>query len=183
MKNPKIYYIHGYLSSPDSTKGSILKKRLGVKPVKYRDCETEDLVISDCIKRINDKIKNDPDPILIGSSLGGFLTAKIALENSSVKKIVLFNPAILPKDYDISKISDMPQRILSDMKEPRFFSEKINAKILILMGTQDDVVPNSWVKNFAKIQKAELIKLDDDHSLSQTIYKIPNIIKDFLKKD
>jgi len=177
------YYIHGYLSSPDSTKGSILNQSLGVESIEYRDCEPEYLVISDCLKRINEAIKDDPDPILIGSSLGGFLTAKIALENLNIKKIVLFNPAIIPIDYDISKIFDMPQRILSDMKEPRFFSEKINAKILILMGTRDDVVPNSWVKSFAKSQDAEIIELEDDHSLSENVNKIPDIIKDFLKKD
>ena len=177
------YYIHGYLSSPDSTKGLILNQSLGVKSIKYRDVKPENLVISDCIKKIYEEIKDDSDPILIGSSLGGFLTAKIALDNIKIKKIVLFNPAIIPKDYDISKISDMPNRILKDMKEPRFFTKKINAKILILMGLKDDVVPNSWVKGFAEAQDAEIIKLDDDHSLSENVNKIPDIIKDFLKKD
>ncbi len=180
MKNPKIYYIHGYLSSPDSTKGSILKKRLGVKPVKYRDCEPKDLVISDCLKRIQDTIKDDKNPVLIGSSLGGFFSAKIALDIPKIKKLILFNPAILPEDYDITKIEDMPQRILKDMKEPRFFSEKISAEIYIINGTLDNVVPNSWVIDFAKAQEANIKFFHDDHRFSKKINEIVSHVENIL---
>ena len=58
-----LYYIHGYLSSPDSTKGIILNKKLNVKPIRYRDCEPEELIISDCVKKINETIKNDDNII------------------------------------------------------------------------------------------------------------------------
>ena len=30
-----LYYIHGYLSEPNGTKGTILKEKLGVIPIKY----------------------------------------------------------------------------------------------------------------------------------------------------
>lgn len=55
--NKKIYYIHGFLSSPESMKGELLKKKLNVLPIKYLDCKPEDLEISDCLKIIYDKIK------------------------------------------------------------------------------------------------------------------------------
>ena len=177
------YYVHGYLSSPDSTKGNILNNELGVIPIKYRDCKPEDLVISDCISEINNYIKDDENPVLIGSSLGGFLSSKVALNNPKIKKLVLFNPAIIPKDYDVAKILGMPQSILQDMVEPNFFTNKISADILILIGTRDDVVPNSWVKNFAEVQNAKIISLDDDHSLSKSIHSLPSIVEEFLKKD
>ncbi len=176
----KLYYIHGYLSSPDSTKGTILKEKLNVKPLKYRECRPEDLVISECIKNIEEEIKNDENPILIGSSLGGFLSAKIALNNKKIKKLILFNPAIIPKDYDIKKIKDMPQRITKDMKEPNFFTKKIPADIYIFNGTNDDVVPNNWVIDFAKAQEAEIRFLHDDHSFSKNIEKIPEYIEKIL---
>ena len=179
----KIYYIHGYLSSPDSTKGNLLKQKLNAESIRYRDCKPEDLVISECIINIEERIKNDKNPILIGSSLGGFLSAKIALDEPKIKKLVLFNPAIIPKDYDISKIKDMPQRILKDMIEPRFFNEKIQAEILILNGIKDEVVPNNWVINFAKSQEAIIRFLNDDHRLSNNLEKLPVFIKKFCTKD
>lgn len=182
LNHLKLYYIHGYLSSPDSTKGTILKEKLNVKPIRYRDCKPEDLVISDCIKNINEEIKNDEKPILVGSSLGGFLSAKIALDNPKIKKLILINPAILPFDYDITKIKDMPQRILKDMIEPRFFKEKINAEILILRGINDELLPNDWIINFAEKQEACVKFLDDDHRLSQNTQKIPIYVDKFTTK-
>ncbi len=175
-----LYYIHGYLSSPESTKGTLLKEKLSVKPIRYRDCEPEKLVISKCIKNINDEIKKDENPILIGSSLGGFLSAKIALKNPKIKNIILFNPAIIPIDYDIKKIKDMPQRIVKDMVEKKFFTKKISAKINIFCGTLDKTVPNNWVINFAQAQGAEIKFLHDDHSLSKNVQKIPEFVEKIL---
>jgi len=65
LKQNKIYYIHGYLSSTQSRKGELLKEKLNVIPIKYRDCEPENLEISDCLKNIYDTIKNDEEVILI----------------------------------------------------------------------------------------------------------------------
>ena len=138
------------------------------------------MVISKCIKNIKDEINKDKNPILIGSSLGGFLAAKIALKNPNIKNIILFNPAIIPKDYDIKKIKDMPQRIVKDMVEPRFFTKKIPAKINIFCGTEDKVVPNNWVINFVQSQEAEIKFLQDDHSLSKNVQKIPEYIEKIL---
>jgi len=183
MQIDKLYYVHGYLSGPDSTKGNLLKQKLNVEPIKYRDCDPEELIISECIENIKNKIRNDQNPVLIGSSLGGFLSAKVALDAPKIKKLILFNPAIIPKEYDVTKIKDMPQRILKNIIEPRFFSEKISSEILILMGTNDDVVPNSWVINFAKSQEATIKFLNDDHSLSRNIEKIPLFVEKFCAKD
>ena len=124
-----LYYIHGYMSDPNSTKGILFKEKLNAKAIKYRDCEPEDLVISDCLKRIKTEIENDNDVVLIGSSLGGLLAAKTALENPNVKQIILLNPAIIPPKIDITKIQDMPQSILSDMQDNRLFNQKIASKI------------------------------------------------------
>jgi len=177
----KSYYIHGYMSEPDSTKGTLLKQKLGVIPIKYRSCPPEELIISECLENISKTIKNDDEINLIGSSLGGFLAAKTAVNFPSVKKLILFNPAIIPIDYDILKIKDMPQSILRDMISPDLFN-KIDCDIFILIGTKDDVVPNNWVIDFAKNQQATVKFLDDDHSFSENIEKIPKIISPILDK-
>ena len=178
----KMYYIHGYLSEPNSTKGMLLKEKLGVVPVKYRDCKPEELVISDCIKRIKDEIKDEKEVVLIGSSLGGFLAARTALDTPNVKHLILFNPAIIPPDYNLEKITDLPAQIAKDMQDKNLFEKKITAEIVILVGKNDDVVPSSWVISFAKAQDATIKLLDDDHRLSKNMHKLPEIIKDILDK-
>jgi len=164
------------MSEPNSTKGTLFKNNLNVKPIKYRDCKPEELVISDCLNRIQDEIKDDDNPVLIGSSLGGFLAAKTAQKNINVKQLVLLNPAIIPASYDIRMIKNMPQSILSDMQDASLFDKKIQADIFILIGTNDDVVPNSWVLEFAKTQEAKVLFLHDDHSFSNKIELLPSII-------
>ncbi len=176
------YYIHGYLSDPNSTKGLLLKEKLGVKLVKYRDCEPEELIIFNCVDNILKEIKNDPNPVLFGSSLGGFLSVLTALKNPKIRKLILMNPAIIPPTIDISKIKDMPQRILEDMYKPELFKEKINAEIFILVGTLDKVVPNEWVIEFAKAQEATVLFLKDDHSFTNYLEELPNIFSNILNK-
>ena len=170
------------MSEPDSTKGTLLKEKLNAIPIKYRDCEPEDLIISDCLNRIEEEIKDDDDVVLIGSSLGGFLSAKTALNCSNVKQIILFNPAIIPPTVDINAIQDMPQKILQDMQDNRLFKQKINADIYILAGTNDDVVPTEWVLEFAKAQQATIKFLHDDHSLTININQIPSMVMNIIGK-
>ena len=178
-----IYYIHGYMSDPNSTKGTLFKEKLNAKAIKYRDCEPEDLVIYDCLQNITTEIENDEDAALIGSSLGGLLAAKTALESSNVKQIILLNPAIIPLSFDITKIQDMPQSILSDMQDVRLFEEKLDSYIDILAGTMDDVVPTDWILEFAKSQDVTVRFLEDDHSFTRNIDQLPDIITTILDKN
>jgi len=174
-----IYYIHGYLSEPNSAKGTLLKQALGVIPIKYRDCKPEDLVVSDCVERILAQVKEDKEVVLIGSSLGGLLAAKTARE-TKVKQLMLLNPAIIPTHVDITKIKDIPQSILKEMQDERLFKEKIQSNIFIVAGTMDNTVPNDWVVEFAKAQEATIMFLHDDHSLTQNMEKLPSVIKTFI---
>ena len=41
----KLFYIHGYQSSPDGDKGILFREQLHAKAIKYRDCEPEDLLL------------------------------------------------------------------------------------------------------------------------------------------
>jgi len=175
-----LYYIHGYLSSPDSTKAMILKKELDVKSIKYRNCAPEELVINECVEEILKEIKDDEKIILIGSSLGGLLSVKTALKNPYIKHLILINPALIPPNYNTSKITDMPQRILKEMQDEKIYNKKIKAKIDIIIGINDEVVPNIWSEQFAEKQDAEIHRYDDDHRFSKNIEKLPDIIKDLI---
>jgi len=177
-----LYYIHGYLSDPNSTKGILFKEKLNVKAIKYRDCEPEDLVISDCVSRIKEEIKDDDEVVLIGSSLGGLLAAKTALDVKNIKTLILLNPAIVPLDVDISRIQGMPKDILADMQDSQLFSKKIHSDIFVLLGMQDDVVPNSWGEKFAEKQNAKVMFFVDDHSFTHNINRLPEVIGNIIYK-
>ena len=178
----RTYYIHGYLSTPNSRKAILFKERLGVIPIKYRECEPEKLVISDCLEKIISEIKNNEEIILIGSSFGGFLSLLVAKKLNKVKKLILLNPSIIPPQIDIKKIKNMPQRILKDMKDIRLFNKKLNSEIFIILGSEDTIVPNSWSIEFAKSQEANILFLKDDHSFSKNLDKLPLIIDNYLDK-
>jgi len=139
-------------------------------------------VISQCLARISEAITQDPTVILIGSSLGGFLAASTALTHSNIRQLILLNPAIIPLEQDLTMITDMPQHILQSMRDPRLFQQQIPARITILRGTRDKVVPDGWILHFATAQNAAIHFFDDDHQFSKNLYKLPNIISHFIKE-
>jgi predicted esterase YcpF (UPF0227 family) len=171
------------MSAPDNTKGTLFKDKLNAKAIKYRDCKPEDLVITDCLARIKEEIKNDESVVLIGSSLGGYLAAKTALGNKNVKQIILLNPAIIPLSVDISKIDGMPQKILSDIQDISLFKNKISSDVYILIGLHDEVVPIKWPLEFAMSQNSTIKFIDDDHRFTKKLNKLPQIIDMILYKN
>jgi len=178
-----LYYIHGYLSDPNSAKGTLFRDKLGAKAIQYRDCKPEDLIVSDCLERISKEIATDNDAILIGSSLGGFLAAKTALENNQVTKLILLNPSIIPPSVDISTLQGLPSSILYEMKDEQLFEKKIDAEVTILRGIKDDVVPSQWVLEFAKAQEATVKFFRDDHQFTRNLDKLPDIISNIIEME
>jgi predicted esterase YcpF (UPF0227 family) len=177
-----LYYLHGYQSSPNGEKATIFKETLQAIPIAYRDDSPSTLVISRCLNRISEEIKNDHHVVLIGSSLGGFLAASTALTHPTIKQLILLNPAIIPPDIDLHTIQGIPFETLKEMKDPRLFEEKIPAAITILRGTQDDIVPDQWILDFAKAQYATIQLYNDDHRFSKNLQKLPVIISELLQK-
>ncbi len=177
-----LYYIHGYQSSPNGEKAALLKATLHAIPIAYREGAPEELVISECLSRISEAITNDQQVILIGSSLGGFLAASTALTHSTVKQLILLNPAIIPPEIDLDTIEGMPVRILQEMRDPRLFQQKIKATITILRGTLDDIVPDEWILTFAQAQNVTIRLYNDDHRFSKNISKLPEIISELIQQ-
>ncbi len=175
-----IYYIHGYQSNPNSGKGVLFKETLNAEPIRYRTCEPEQLRIPKCLDNIHQVIKHDPHPILIGSSLGGFLAAKTAQTHPQVAKLILLNPAIIPPSQDLKSIPDMPQQILKDMQDPTLYSQELTLPLLIIRGTDDTVVRDQWVIPFAQHHQATLIFLHDDHRFTRNLTQLPQYIQQFI---
>ena len=177
-----LYFLHGYQSGPTGQKALLFKETLHATPINYRQGAPEDLVVSQCLSRIYQQIKNDYQALLIGSSLGGFLAAATALDHQNVRQLILLNPAILPPDVDLCTIQGMPLRILQEMQNKRLFEEKITAAITILRGTQDDVVPEYWIDRFAQAQHATVQLYTDDHRFSKILQSLPRIISQIIQK-
>jgi pimeloyl-ACP methyl ester carboxylesterase len=138
------------------------------------------LEIDVCVRNILNAIQGDIDPILIGSSLGGRLAAKVALEHSAVKMLILLNPAIIPPQADTSRIKGIPERILSEMRDDQLFDKKIGAQTTILMATKDEVIPRNWILDFAVAQEATVKFLNDDHAFTSNLTRLPDIIDEIL---
>jgi hypothetical protein len=68
------------------------------------------------------------------------------------------------------------------MKDKRLFEQRLESKIFILVGTMDDSVPNRWPIEFAKSQEAVVRFLQDDHSFTQNMSRLPGIIIDVLEE-
>ncbi len=73
----------------------------------------------------------------------------------------------------------MPQAILKRMINPNLFSRCLPARLLILRGTQDTVVPDSWVQPFARAQHAKIFCFNDDHRFTHSMHKFPEILAQF----
>ena len=162
-------------------KATLFEERLSAVPLVYRKGNPEDIIVSDCLTRIAYAIQNDLHVEFIGSSFGGFLAVSTALIHTNVTRLVLLNPTIIPPGTDIRTIRGIPQRIAKEMIEPRLFEEKIKAKILILRGSLDDVVPSKWIVSFANAQQATIRTLVDDHQFTKNTEKLTTIIMQYLK--
>jgi predicted esterase YcpF (UPF0227 family) len=175
-----LYYVHGYPSTRNSAKGRLFQETINARSIEYHQGQSEDLEIDVCVHNILKAIQGDSDPMLIGSSFGGFLAAEVALELSTVKMLILLNPAIISPQADISRVKGIPERLLSEMRDEQLFKKKIAAKTNILMATKDEVIPRNWILDFAMAQEATVKFLNDDHVFTSNLAQLPEIIEEIL---
>ena len=96
----KYYYLHGFLSGPNSNKGKFLSGKFresGQELVRpdLNAGDFENLTISSQLEVISAEITSSPEKaVLIGSSLGAFIAALSAEKYPQVEKLVLLAPAL-----------------------------------------------------------------------------------------
>ncbi|MEM9950963.1 MAG: YqiA/YcfP family alpha/beta fold hydrolase [Chloroflexota bacterium] len=158
-----VYFFHGSMSSPQSTKIQAMKpiaEVLGysVDIPDHSDIRNPDERVSAILKR-NDLAIDDF--YLVGSSMGGYV-ATVLSETLKPKGLFLLAPAFYMDGYAI--------------QNPIPHAEKTT----IIHGWQDDVVPLSNVFKFAQTHHASLHILDDTHNLRASIPQINDIFRHFL---
>jgi len=116
----QVLYLHGFASSPQSSKATFFSKRLaahGIEAV-VPDLNAPDfstLTVSRMLQQVRGVLESTAEPFaIIGSSLGGFVAVQAALEHTSrVDRLVLLAPAL---DFDGNRLSELGDRGLDAWK-------------------------------------------------------------------
>lgn len=170
MTNRTVIFSHGHLSSPDSRKirelAPIARDRgHATEAIDYRDLQDEPVARVD---RLIDSIeKLEVPPILVGSSLGGYVSMAAA-ERVAVNSLFLMAPALYLED----KIpgGKMPERYVPRCRH-----------VAIVHGWNDEVIPWQNSLRFAETSRAELHLLDTDHRLESAADDIRSLFARFLE--
>jgi uncharacterized protein len=112
---PSVLYLHGFASSPASSKATYLNARLAEHGV---EVQTPDLNLPDfstlTITRMLDEVGNALDRwrnrrvVIIGSSLGGFVAVNAAVRfPGRIDKLVLLAPALDFGDKEMRQLGEM----------------------------------------------------------------------------
>lgn len=157
-----IVFSHGKDSEPWGTKILALAEvaralHWRVESVDYRGIET----VEGRLEKLLDACRElPPHPVLVGSSLGGFLAAA-ASRPVSASGLFLMAPAF-----------DLPGLPPTPLAEP--------CPTVVVHGWRDDVVPVAKGLAFADSQRALTYLVDDDHRLHTSLPRIAGWLRDFL---
>lgn len=171
----KILYVHGYNSSGST--GRFMQK---IFPKYFSECEVIAPKISPYFKEAQEQIeeilRNNDIDLVIGTSLGGFMTLKI--DNPKISKIVI-NPVFDPY-VDLAKI-DAPKDIYESYKHDSVFAKTPNHQKLIgIFGDKDPLVNyREYFKLF--FSNAEIKTFPEmEHQIKPE--EIENILVEIIKK-
>lgn len=204
----KFVYLHGFASSPLSRKAQFFAGKLRNEgfTVEVPHLESEgfrNLTVSAQLRVIGSVLK-DQGIRLIGSSMGGYLAALYASLHPEVEKLLLLAPAFgfaerwklrLGEDrmaewkdkgflemmhYATGKPEPVGYGLIEDglkyEAEPVFLQPA-----MIFHGTQDDVVPISFSREFVRSRpNASLCEVESGHELTDVMEEIWAESRDFL---
>jgi hypothetical protein len=199
-------YLHGFASSPQSTKAIYLRDRLS--SLKIPDLNQGDfshLTLTRQIEQIAAEFPPNPMPVtVIGSSLGGLTAAWVGEKYPQVQRLVLLAPAFeflahwllrlgeeqlqlwqteqyLPV-YHYGEKRSLPLHYQFITDAAQYQDEQLQRPIptLLLHGRHDEVIPIAASRDYAASRPwVELIELEDDHSLGNVLPEIWESIKAF----
>ena len=104
-----------------------------------------------------------PDTVLVGSSMGGYVSAVVA-DQQPVRGVFLLAPAIGMPGYEYQSF------------------EGLNTLVRVVHGINDNVIPYQHSVEFASAQKADLFLLDSDHRLNSALPLLVELFASFIDK-
>jgi pimeloyl-ACP methyl ester carboxylesterase len=189
----RFVYLHGFASSPSSRKARFFEERfrelgIGLEIPDLAEGNFRNLTLSAQLKVLERVCGNRPVS-LIGSSMGGYLTALYAARHPEVKKVVLLAPAFSfasrwPETlgeqameqwkrsntlrvfhYSEGREVELGYQLIEDSQQYEAYPD-FTQPALIFQGRHDTVVPPQFAETFAaRRANASLQLLDSDHDL------------------
>ncbi|MGB6295922.1 MAG: YqiA/YcfP family alpha/beta fold hydrolase [Rivularia sp. (in: cyanobacteria)] len=202
-------YLHGFASSPNSTKAKYILDRFAQNQIKLEipDLNCDDfyhLTITRQLEQVALLLEHKKDVTIIGSSLGGLTAAYVAEKYLQIKRLVLLAPAfgflshwlptlgteviqrwqqegfLMIHHYGEKRELALSYDFLTDANQ---YQEKFLQRpipTLILHGQHDEVIPIEASRNFAQIRPwVDLIELNDNHALGNVMMEIWLSIENF----
>jgi uncharacterized protein len=201
----RVVYLHGFASSPQSSKAQFFKRKLNEQGIdveipRLDGGNFEQLSITSQLAIVEETVAGRP-AILFGSSLGGYLAALYAARHAEIESVVLLAPAFqFPSRWRHRYSADQLARWKQDGSVPVYhYGEKREMRLgyqliedaaqyeeepdvrqpaLIFHGTKDDVVPASVSQTFAATHpNAELRLMDSGHELTDVLEPMWSLVR------
>lgn len=149
---------HGLNSGPEASKATALAQAcdvmgLSCERLDYRDLDERMPPLGDVVARIErllTAVRTIRGPVILaGSSMGAFISAQVSLR-VPVQGLFLMAPPITLQGYDMRL-------------------ETAAVPLSIVHGWHDELIPADDVVSWAKLHKARICVVNDDHRLSQHV--------------
>jgi pimeloyl-ACP methyl ester carboxylesterase len=203
----RILYLHGFASSPASSKARIFGNRLRragfAVEIPYLAPDFEHLTITGQLDVIARAAANEP-VMLIGSSMGGYLAALYAARHPEVARVALMAPAFgfarrWPErlgatalenwkrtgslevfHYGEGRTRSVGYELLEDGARYEDYPD-VTQPCLIYHGVHDDVVPAQFSRDFAAGRSNVRLELvDSGHDLLNVLDLMADSVEAFL---
>ena len=172
----RIVFAHGLEGSPDGTKATYLRDKLGAVTPWLGEFNLDDQVGA-----LEKEIPQGSDAVVVGSSLGGLAALGFAVRHSDrIRHLVLLAPAVGMHRY----ASVSPE---VEQKRPGLFeqSKKFGAlsvppsiRTTVIHGLNDEVIARQDVIDLVeRSPSATLLLVHDDHTLSSSRELILHVVE------
>ena len=203
------FYLHGFASSPRSTKAQFLAKafqsvNLDLRSPDLNQNDFYHLTLTRQIQQVRSLLPKSGSVTLIGSSLGGLTAAWLGEQCPQVDRLVLLAPAFqflehwLPRlgreqirqwretrllqVYHYAQQTNLPLNYAFVTDAAQYDETQLQRSLptLILHGRQDEVIPIQASRDYAATRSAvKLIELESDHALANVQPEIWQAIRLF----
>lgn len=196
-----VIYLHGFASSPESSKAIRIAEALRPLDVSTHIPDLNapsfrDITVTRMIEQVRSAMGERPT-VLIGSSLGAFVAVNAAAADARVRGMVLLAPALdFGADeegrignvtiadwkaagvcevfhYARGRAEDLDYALYEDARRYDAFAAPLNVPVLVFQGSRDTVVSPEVVRRWCAARpNVRLVELDDDHQLQASIDRI-----------
>ncbi len=191
---PTLIYLHGFSSAPGGNKGTFTRRWAEAHGIPFHAPDLnlptfETLTLSAQVEAVEALLRGLPEPpVLVGSSLGGFIATAVAQGGAPLRSMILLAPAIhfarrrrtSPTwagyrergelevfHHGAGKPLRLGPELLQDL--PRWIDDDqwlISVPTVILHGRRDEVVPLAESEAYRDRNPGTVLHvLEDDHGL------------------